>query len=109
MLIKRTKWFEKENKCNSEYELSVLLECVNNDKFADEESEQITHWTIKNKIFNEKYKILMNQKMMYNTSIMNTDLKFNYYDHDNDNIIRFFYSDYLLRKLSVINNDIIQN
>ena len=101
------KWFKKENKCNSEYELSVSLKCVNNDEFADEEFKQITHWTIKNKIFDEKYEILMNQKTMYNTSMMNTDSEFNYYNHDNDNTIRFSRLNYLLRKLSVINNDII--
>ena len=39
MFIKRTKWFEKKNKCNFEYELSVLLKCVNSDKFTDEKPE----------------------------------------------------------------------
>ena len=62
---------------------------------------------IKNEIFNKKYEVLMNQKIMYNTSIMNINLKFNYYNHDDNNIIRSSRSDYLLRKLSVINNDII--
>ena len=54
------KWFKKKNKCNSEYEFFVLLECINNDEFVNEESEQIIHWIIKNEIFNEKYEILTN-------------------------------------------------
>ena len=46
---------------------------------------------------------------MYNTNIMNNDLKSDYYDHDDDNIIRSSRSDYLLKKFNVINNDIIRN
>ena len=44
---------------------------------------------------------------MYNTSMMNTDSEFNYYNYNNNNIIKSSYLNYLLKKLSVINNDII--
>ena len=107
MFIKRIKWFKKKNKCNSEYEFFILLEYINNDELADEESEQITHWIIENEISDEKYEILTNQKTMYNTNIINNDLKFNYYDHDDDNIIKSSRLNYLLRKFNVINNNII--
>ena len=80
---------------------------MNNDELANEESEQITHWIIKNEISDEKYEVLTDQETMYNINIMNNDLKSDYYDYDDDNIIRFSRSDYLLKKFNVINNDII--
>ena len=46
---------------------------------------------------------------MYNTNIINNDSESDYYNYDDNNIIKFFRSDYLLRKFNVINNDIIQN
>ena len=37
------KWFKKKNKCNSEYEFSVLFKYINNDKFADKKFKQIIY------------------------------------------------------------------
>ena len=109
MLIKKIKWFEKNNKNDSSYVLFVFSEIINHDELDNEETESITQWIFEEEIFDDEFNDFSVQKTMYNISVLSSESKSDYLNFDDDNTTRSSRLNHVLKSFSVIKNDIMRN